>query len=184
MSRRTKFLLLTPLFLLLGIVAVYAFVSWHPGKPLRFRVVNVPLPSLWKYHSDAHITVAVENVTSTPIYLRHLTMPSPTWAPGTRKVCGAIVSREQLHHRVGPDGNYLLIPAHGTIHVAALVMNERVEDARAGRLRASYKWMSLIKYRYSTLSEWCRRRVPGKLSHFVPQPSHGMDEELIQPAAP
>ncbi|QIF01967.1 hypothetical protein [Roseimicrobium sp. ORNL1] len=184
MSRRAKFLLLTPLFLLLGIVVVYVFVSWHPANPLRFRVVDASLPSLWQYHEDTQITVAVENVTSTPIYLRYLTLPSPPWVPGTRKVCGSVVSREQHRHRVGAQGNYLLVPAHSTIHVAGLVMNERLEDARAGRLRASYTWMSRLKYRCSTFSEWCGRRVPQKLSRYLPRPSHGVDECPLEATVP
>jgi len=184
MSRRTKLIILAIFFVLLAIPAVYLAFHWHPRSPLRFRVVETALPPMAYYHTDTQVTVAVENVTSVPIYLRYMTLPSPAWAPHMRKVSGAVVSREQRAHKAGPQENYLLVPAHSTIHTAAFILNERVEDARAGKLVAEYKWMSLGKFLIHSVSQWMVRRVPKSMSRFLPEPALGVDATSLEAVGP
>lgn len=169
MSRRTKLLIIGLFLVPLGIIVAHGILTWRPENPLRFRVVTIQGAPARFAEYTTQLGVHVENSSSATIYLKSahiLSRDGSDWGKG--------------HHgfsewagegvRVGEELEFISIPPHSSIRANLFVTEDRMEDAKAGRLSVRYFWISSTRDTMASACLWLYGHCPERFQSSLPTP--------------
>jgi hypothetical protein len=208
MSRRTKLIILALFLVLLAIPAACVALTWSPDDTLRFRIDHLVPPST--EHPDAYrkLRVSIENTSSAPVHFYGAAMtdesaydvlPKPRYSKvvvARDLMCGAVSTQllkedvpfESAHRIILPAflildtsvGEPLIIPAHSTVHVPAILPAYLVDSAPPCDIFVHAVCETQTRVTARNISGWLREHSPTRARNLFPQLPHRQDTTVLQ----
>ncbi|RBP36955.1 hypothetical protein DES53_11596 [Roseimicrobium gellanilyticum] len=170
MSRRAKIILACLFTVLLGIPLGYAWFTWRPVDPLRFRATALREQH---YRSREHVDfqvyeIEVENTSGVPIRILHGevgleydTVLGPISSSGIVGFLGkddtAHFADRTLSHTILEDA--ITVPAYGKVRCTAGIYQDATAIMSTGQIHIAYEWMSGTKEVMLGVTSWVQKHL-------------------------
>jgi hypothetical protein len=208
MSRRTKLAILALFLVLLAVPMAYIALTWNPDAALRFRVEYLAPPSEESASADRKLRVSIENTSPAPIHFYGAGMtgestqavipdPYPSKFMVIRDLMSGIVAPQLLQLDTPFDSEYpiivppflvfdtafgqaLVVPAHSTVHVAAILPPKLVDSIPPRDIFVHYHWETHTRVTARNIVEWFRQHSPSWAERLLPRLLHRQDTTPLQ----